>query len=73
LGATGSVGNRDTQITRNATLIIDDVSNRSNSGIDKGTIFQLEQPVPGNFYKYIVTQSTNGANTIVKGLETLEA
>jgi hypothetical protein len=73
LGATGSIGNRDTQITRNATLIIDDVSNRSNSGIDKGTIFQLEQPVPGNFYKYIVTQSTNGANTIVKGLETLEA
>jgi len=74
LGVTGSVGNRETQITRNVTLIIDDVANRpSNNGIDVGTIFQLEQPVAGSYYRYIVTQSTNGANTVVKGLDLLEA
>ena len=73
LGSTGSAGNRDTQITRNAILVIDDVVNRSSSGIDKGTIFELEQPTAGQHFRYIVTASTNGGSTVVKGMGLLEA
>lgn len=35
-------------------------------------INQVEQPTAGQHFRYIVTASTNGGSTVVKGMKLLE-
>lgn len=67
----GAVGDFAKLYTSNIIKTIDTIENRSDS-VEVGDIFEIENPVPGGFTKYICTKAGNSRSSVVKGYDPME-